>query len=307
MEKIIVQAVTKKERKYNNQTIWGVKVGEDAEGNDVWYNLYTNIKPSKGQGFTVEVTESTGNDGRIFRDARIAQGTQAAPTSAPLRKDEFASSNGNKSPVVNGGRATPYTQSFEVYAAVARAAHALATELEPDNGSGGINAHARTALVSTFLIALGEGKLTMTVEDEWNVPGETGRAAVPGARVKQAKNAAHDHLASVLNDAAALMKTDAIALLRKYGPDPDISDVVYLTEKEAINTRLTIEKFIDENTDWRADLSVRIKAYCLLKKMDFTKERTDILLAVAGTRDFKTIDQATAKKAIETLKEKYRG
>src|SRR3990167_7508865 len=73
---ITVAAVTKEPKVWNDETCWGVKVGNG------WMDLYVKDRPSKGQTFNVEV-EDVEWKGRPYKPARPVKGSQ--PAAAPAK------------------------------------------------------------------------------------------------------------------------------------------------------------------------------------------------------------------------------
>ena len=142
---IIVQAVTKQSKQAQGKTYWGVKAGD---GN--WYNLIRDAKPANGDRYSVDVKE-TEFKGRVYRWATIVQAQSAAP-------DQRA----NQSP--NNGHI-----SWEDYQSMARLAHELAMEMEPDET--GAESHfedrsqARASIMNTILRDYANGRIALPKED----------------------------------------------------------------------------------------------------------------------------------------------
>lgn len=137
---ITVESTTKEPKQARGQTYWGVKYQND------WYNLFVDSKPAQGAKFDCEVKTSDFN-GKTYR--------WATPTKAKEQPaEQQASSNG----------------SWEHYAEMARAAHALAAELEADAiTEAGIQidrSHARAAILNTVMIAYSNGKVALPAEPE---------------------------------------------------------------------------------------------------------------------------------------------
>ena len=148
---ITVESTTKESKQARGQTYWGIKFKGE------WFNLFVNDKPKQGDKFEVDVKTSEWN-GRTFRWATPVKGKEA-----PQQKE------------ANG--------SWEHYAEMARAAHRLAKELEPDSSrwpqllqEGGSEdpaeiitcdrSRARAAILNTCLIAYSEGRVALPAEPE---------------------------------------------------------------------------------------------------------------------------------------------
>lgn len=218
METITVLAVARASRQYNQETIWGVKVREDGTKLGVWYNLYTEPRPTKGQVFTVGITDTHGEDGRVFHDARIVGAQPSAPTQpAQPTTTQPRQSNGPN-------RTTPYTASIADWEVLIDRGFAMADK------HGLRDDAARVSLVAIFAIPYGDGKLSM----DWQL-------------------------------------------------------------EEIENWR---------SKDWKLDLAAGIQKYCTDNKLDFEKEKCNVLLSVAGTRDLKNLaayDAYAAHKKIAML------
>lgn len=145
-------AVTKDSKTARDRTYWGVK---HSDGN--WYNLLIDQRPARGAVFEVEVKESSFN-GKTYRWAEIKESSH---------KNGSANANGT-----NG-----YAATWEDYARMARAAHALASELEadvPKDQPDGVSfscAQARASIVNTVIIAFSNGKVLLPQDDEPNPDG----------------------------------------------------------------------------------------------------------------------------------------
>jgi len=142
---ITVESTTKESKQARGVTYWGVKFKGD------WFNLFVNDKPKQGDKFEVDVKESE-FQGRKYRWATPVKGKEE-----PIKEQQ-----------ANG--------SWEHYAEMARAAHNLAQELEPDadvelvRGSPELvhldRSHARAAILNTVMIAYSNGKVALPAEPE---------------------------------------------------------------------------------------------------------------------------------------------
>ena len=286
---ITIGAVTKEPKVWNNETCWGVKVGND------WMDLYVENRPSKGQTFNVEVEEVV-SKGRTYKHARLIKGSQPTQAAATAKVTQGAQGLAQARPPI-GSRTTPYTQTFDTYATVAIKAHALARELEPGPG----DARARVGLVNTFLIALGDGQIALDPADEWE--------DIPTTEpVKHEKTAAHTHLEKVIWDYCERVgKTpaDAFAMFKEVSGKEDMLD---LSEKEAIQVRLKAEAIIDAATDYKVLFTEAAKAQAKKEGWELTakdavsiKKKQALLFKANITKSFKDLTNLEAKAALEKL------
>ena len=154
---IQVDAVTKEAREWKGRKKWGVK----PVGWSEWLNLYCDFKPQKGQSFSVNITETQGKDGRVFKDAEIIGPAPAAPPPAPPAQTPSVEAAFNQLKQQHNGK-IPWSD----WSLVCRAAHELACLLEPDDQGEHICewSNARAALVNTVMIAFSNGKLETPIE-----------------------------------------------------------------------------------------------------------------------------------------------
>lgn len=286
-QQITVGAVTKQSKIFNNETMWGVKVG------DSWMDLHVVNKPAKGQSLTVETWEVEGTNGRKFVHARPVQASQ--PAQAPSASSQPAQA----ARPLNNNRATPYTQTFDAYASMARQAHALAMELEPAPGAE----RARFGFVSTFLIAFCDGKIVLDATDAWE-------DLVPPLNepVRHEKTAAHIHLEKVIWDYCERIgqtPAEAFAMFKEVSGKKDMSE---LSEKEAIQARLKAEAIIDAATDYKAlftNEAMKLaskEGWELTSKAPADLKKKQALLFKAGiTKSFKDLTNLEAKAALERI------
>lgn len=152
-----------------------------------------------------------------------------------------------------------------------------------------------------------------------NRPPERSNQPAPqstGSR-KYERNAAHNHLEQVIEDYCKAMgvdpKVEGKEILKKMsafkGKDgnevPGVSDVLELSEKRAIITRVEIEKVINSNRDWRAELGKAILDYG--KEHNKSEaERVKILEDVTGEAKFSKITHDMARKGLEKFREEYK-
>lgn len=290
VQQITVGAATKEPKNFGDETIWGVKVGNS------WMDLHTPNKPARGAVLTVETWSVEGKNGKSYVHARPVAGQQPAqpPAAAPAQQQT------RSAPVqsTNSNRTTPYTHSFEDYAAVARKVKPLAMELFADIPGDQVGAQERFTVA--FMIAFGDGKLALPVEDEWgDVPSSTGP-------VKYEKCTAHDHLnKTIWNYFERIGGTadDALAMLKEVSGK---ADVLELSEKEAIQARLKVEKIIDEKTDYKALLTEAVKADFKKRGLDFaskdaaiTEKKRSLLASLGMTGPYKDWTNMQAKAGLE--------
>lgn len=283
---ITVGAVAKEPKIWNDETCWGVKVGNG------WMDLYVEPRPIKGATYVVEVEEIK-SKGRTYKHARPVKGTQ--PTQAP----QSATPQARPDQARNGNRATPFTQTFDAYATMARQAHALALELEPTPGAE----RARFGFVSTFLIAFGNGQIVLEADDEW---GTT--PSQPSQPVQYEKTAAHVHLEKVIWDyceRTGKNTDDAFAMFKEVSGK---GDMLELSEKEAIQARLKAEAIIDPLTDYKALFTAEAKAQAEKEGWELSskepaniKKKQDLLFNAGVTKAFKDLTNVEAKAAWEKL------
>jgi hypothetical protein len=142
---IVVKSTTKESKQAQGKTYWGVK---HEDGN--WFNLITDSKPAQGARYNVDVKETQFN-GRTYRWANIIQAQKAA------------SQNG-------AGQSHPW----EDYARMARVAHELACDLEPDETGAGTHfedrSQARAAILNTVMIAFSNGKIELPKDSQAEPP-----------------------------------------------------------------------------------------------------------------------------------------
>ena len=288
MQTITIGAVTKESKFFNDETIWGVKVGNS------WMDLHVPDKPTKEQTLTVE-TWTVESKGKTYVHARpVAEQPAQAPRATP-----GATPPARPTQTFNGNRATSYTQAFEAYSEIARKAHALATELEPAADA----ARARFGFVSTFLIAFGDGKMLVEPDDEW---GTT--APSQNQPVKHEKTAAHIHLEKVIwNYCERTGKTaaDCSAMFKEVSGK---NDMLELSEKEAILARLKAETIIDAATDYKTLFTEAAKARAKKEGWELAgkdaasvKKKQDLLFQAGITKSFKDVTNLEAKAALEIL------
>jgi hypothetical protein len=136
---LIVESTTKEAREAKGRKYWGVRVGKDT-----WYNCFMDEKPTRGQKLNVDVKESEYN-GKTYRWAEIVKAAQTSAAPAPAAQNGAGHSG---------------AMSFDDCETVAREAHRLALELEPDDVNLNLDrAQARAAIVNTFMIAFTNGKI----------------------------------------------------------------------------------------------------------------------------------------------------
>lgn len=133
---ITVEAVTKDARQYNDQRIWGVKTPDG-----IWYSLYCDFRPSKGQQFDVAVHEKTVN-GKVYRDAKII-----GP--APIQQQQRPA----QAPAPAQQAKIPWAD----WAVVIQSAWEAAS-------AAGMPPAEAVAVVNTTLIAFSNGKLETPIE-----------------------------------------------------------------------------------------------------------------------------------------------
>lgn len=272
---LTVQKTTKEARHYNNEKYWGVQ----CDG--TWYDLYVIDKPARGQQFNVEVTLMESN-GKTYRKARLV-GTQA-----PAPTQSSAGTSSSPAPVSNGNRSTPYTHPWSEYESMFKRAHRLALELEP--GVDGIR--ARSAICNTIMIAFTDGKIKPpdSADDAW---GDT------SAPAKHEKTAAHDHLMQVAKEFGLDKEMTEAQVTLMLKDVCGFTDLLALSEKEAIQARLKLEAHVDANTNYKQRFVSTIKAHCDNKGLVFNDEKGKFLKHCTGLTDFSKVDNLAAKKAIE--------
>jgi len=153
---IIVDAVTKEPREYKGRKKWGVKpVGGD------WLSLYCDFKPERGQNFSVNITETKGKDGRIFKDAEIIGPAPGVPPPPP---PQTPSVEAQFNQLKHNGKI-----SWDDWTLAIR----LIWDIVQDTGMPPAEG---VALVSTTLIAYSNGKLetpVIPVQDVEIFPGNS--------------------------------------------------------------------------------------------------------------------------------------
>ena len=127
------------------------------------------------------------------------------------------------------------------------------------------------------------------------------------------RTAAHNHLEQVIEDYCKAKnmnsKVEGIEILEKMsafkGSEgkivPGVRDILLLSEKRAIITRVEIQKVIDANRNWRTDLGEAIINYCRDKPL----KNADVLKELCGKTTIKDMDQKEAQKAYEKFQDKY--
>lgn len=275
METITVLAVAKASRQYNQETIWGVKVREDGTKLGVWYNLYTEPRPTKGQVFTVGITDTQRENGRVFHDARIVGAQPSAPTQpAQPTTTQPRQSNGPN-------RTTPYTASIADWEVLIDRGFAMADKhgLKDDA--------ARVSLVAIFAIPFGDGKLSM---ENWQL-----EEIENWGTVLHAETAFHVELENLIHE-SGMNLTEIVGR--------PTSNARELSCADAQTALVKLDRKIAQSKDWKLDLAAGIQKYCTDNKLDFGKEKFNVLLSVAGTRDLKTLaayDAYAAHKKIAML------
>ena len=282
---ITVAAVTKEPKVWNDETCWGVKVGNG------WMDLYVKDRPSKGQTYNVEI-EEVQSKGRTYLHARPVKGSQ--PAAAPAKVTQGAQTVAQARTSNNSG---VHTQTFDTYAEVARKAHTLALELEPRQGAE----RARVALVSTFLIEFGYGHIALEAADEWGT-------TAPSQPIKHEKTAAHIHLEKVIWDyceRTGKTGADALAMFKEVSGKEDMPE---LSEKEAIQARLKAEAIIDPLTDYKALFTEAAKAQAKREGWELAgkdaasiKKKQALLFKSGVTKAFRDLTNLEAKAAWEIL------
>lgn len=146
METITVEAVTKEAKESKGRRYWGVKSGNR------WINMFMDTPPQKGQKLNAEIKTSEYN-GKTYHWGEIV--TPKAPPA-----ESHAASNG--------------AHDWADYRYMAKLAHELASELEPDSESGMPDrASARAAILNTVMIAFSNGKVKLPDEDEVPPPDDS--------------------------------------------------------------------------------------------------------------------------------------
>jgi hypothetical protein len=275
-ETITVQAVAKQSRQYSGQTIWPVKVRDDGTKMGVWYNLYTETKPNKGESFTVDCKTNAGKDGRMFYDATIV--TMAQPAQ-PAQSTTQPRPNGG-----TNNRTTPYTVTWSAYEIMAHKAHALAAELEPAPEAG----QPRASIFATIMIAFGDGKIDAS--DGWESVDPW-----PAQPALYAETQAHIDLENALHQTGMSLAEASgrtLANVRELSSD-EVQKILAKIEEKALKVK-----------DWHVELAAAVQKYCTDNTLDFAKEKFNVLLSVAGTKDLKSLsikDAYDAVKKISTL------
>jgi len=142
---VVVDAVTKEPREYKGRKKWGVKpVGGD------WLSLYCDFKPQKGQSFSVNITETQGKDGRIFKDAEIIGPAPGVPPPPPPQTPSVEAQFNQIKQQASG------KISWDDWALVIRTTWDIVTDTNMPPAEG-------VALVNTTLIAYSNGKLETPV------------------------------------------------------------------------------------------------------------------------------------------------
>ena len=288
---ITVERVTKESKTgvygaWKDRIYWGVQAG------GIWYDVFQDTKPTPGTVLNLQI-ETSEFKGRTYRRCEVllpaaGQPTQpsAQPTAQPAAQPAAqppANTQQNRPTNGNTNRTTPYTHPWAEYEAMARKAHALAWELEaaPEHGQ------PRASIFATIMIGYGDGKINDS--DGWVTGKDAGWPTGPSMHVE---TQAHLDLENALHE-SGMSLSDMV-------PRP-VSHVRELSETEAKAGIVRINMQVLASKNWQIELASGIEKYCTDNTLDFNKEKFNVLLSVAGTRDIKNLTQSDAHEACKKL------
>lgn len=289
MQTITIGAVSKEPKNFNNETSWGIKVGNS------WMDFHpTNgNKPVKGETYQVKI-EDVQWKGKTYQHAYPVKDATPVVTKQP----------DNPTPTVaRGNRTTPYTHPVAKWDSLVSHAVAMAKGL-------GITDHAAVvSFVAIYAIPFGDGKLAMeeSFDDEWG-------GATPATPIVE-KNAAHIHLLQVAQEYGeygGFPKGEELEVLAKIMDVPKVTeaDVYKLTEKQAIQLRMKMEEVYDKELDFKKILTKAAKDYFPATGLNWDDTSSEVayrktaILLKCGIKSFKDATNAEAKAALKVFNQK---